>query len=249
MKKGIELKDKLDMNEFFQDSSRPDILSRRKTQVGLSGTEVDIPEGEKPSLAGAVSQRACVFCGSRVVLYPIADAAHIVHGPIGCATYTWDIRGSVSSGPQLHRNSFSTDLREKDVIFGGEKKLQQVIDEVVKEYEPKAVFIYSTCIVGLIGDDVAAICHAAEMRHHIPVVPVHSEGFKGSKKDGYRAACDAMFTLIEKPEEKIDACINILGEFNLAGEAWILKRYYEEIGIRVTATMTGDGRIADIRIM
>jgi nitrogenase molybdenum-cofactor synthesis protein NifE len=69
-----------------------------------------------------VSQRACVFCGSRVVLYPIADAVHLVHGPIGCAAYTWDIRGSLSSGPELHRLSFSTDLQEKDVIFGGEEE-------------------------------------------------------------------------------------------------------------------------------
>ena len=77
----------------------------------------------KPSLAGSVSQRACVFCGSRVVLYPIADAVHLVHGPVGCAAYTWDIRGAVSTGPQLHRLSFTTDLRETDVIFGGEKRL------------------------------------------------------------------------------------------------------------------------------
>ena len=78
---------------------------------------------EKQSVAGSVSQRACVFCGSRVVLYPIADAVHLVHGPVGCAAYTWDIRGALSSGPELHRMSFSTDLREKDVIFGGEEKL------------------------------------------------------------------------------------------------------------------------------
>ncbi len=50
---------------------------------------------EKQSLAGAVSQRACVFCGSRVVLYPIADALHLIHGPVGCAAYTWDIRGAL----------------------------------------------------------------------------------------------------------------------------------------------------------
>ena len=37
---------------------------------------------EKHSVAGSVSQRACVFCGS-LVLYPIADAVHLVHGPIG----------------------------------------------------------------------------------------------------------------------------------------------------------------------
>ncbi|NSB81147.1 nitrogenase molybdenum-iron protein alpha/beta subunit [Clostridium beijerinckii] len=73
------------------------------------------------SVSGSVSQRACVYCGARVVLNPITDAYHIVHGPIGCASYTWDIRGSLSSGDNLYRNSFSTDLSEQDVIFGGEK--------------------------------------------------------------------------------------------------------------------------------
>jgi len=34
------------------------------------------------SLAGAVSQRACVYSGARVVLNPITDALHLVHGPI-----------------------------------------------------------------------------------------------------------------------------------------------------------------------
>ena len=43
---------------------------------------------EKASVSGAVSQRACVYCGARVVLNPITDAYHIVHGPIGCASYT-----------------------------------------------------------------------------------------------------------------------------------------------------------------
>jgi len=97
-----------------------EILEDRKAQIHRTGLEPFEMACDKHSLAGAVSQRACVFCGSRVVLYPVADALHLVHGPIGCAAYTWDIRGSLSSGPQLHRLSFSTDLREKDVIFGGE---------------------------------------------------------------------------------------------------------------------------------
>ena len=119
---------------------------------------------EKQSLAGSVSQRACVFCGSRVVLYPIADAVHLVHGPVGCAAYTWDIRGALSSGPELHRMSFSTDLREKDVIYGGEKKLYAALVELIDRYRPNAAFVYSTCIVGLIGDDVAAVCRRVRGR-------------------------------------------------------------------------------------
>ena len=137
---------------------------------------------EKKSVAGSVSQRACVFCGSRVVLYPIADALHVVHGPIGCAAYTWDIRGAQSSGRQLHRNSFSTDLQERDVIFGGEKKLAAALRELIAAYKPSAAFIYSTCITGLIGDDVDAVCREIEAEFSIPVIPVESPGFLRHQK-------------------------------------------------------------------
>jgi len=97
------------------------ILKERERQIYQKGEEAFDMTCEKKSLAGSISQRACVFCGSRVVLYPIADALHLIHGPIGCASYTWDIRGALSSGPELHRMSFSTDFQENDIIFGGEK--------------------------------------------------------------------------------------------------------------------------------
>lgn len=106
------------------------------------------------SLAGAVSQRACVYSGARVVLNPLTDALHLVHGPIGCASYTWDIRGSSSSGPDLYKNSFSTDMSELDVVYGGEKKLARAIRDLAERFHPPAIFVYSTCIVGIIGDDL-----------------------------------------------------------------------------------------------
>jgi nitrogenase molybdenum-cofactor synthesis protein NifE len=114
-----------------------EILKDRKSQIVTKGhDDVAIACG-KASIAGSVSQRACVFCGSRVVLYPIADALHLIHGPVGCAAYTWDIRGSLSSGPQLHRLSFTTDLKEREVIFGGEPKLYQALISLIDQYSPK----------------------------------------------------------------------------------------------------------------
>ena len=226
-----------------------EILEGRKNQVHETGQQPVDMACNKPSLAGAVSQRACVFCGSRVVLYPIADALHIVHGPIGCAAYTWDIRGSLSSGPELHRLSFCTDLQEKDVIFGGAEKLYKSLIELIDYYEPKAAFIYSTCIVGVIGDDVEAVCRRVAAEKGIPVLPVHSEGFKGTKKDGYRAACDAIGTLVGTGSTAgiSKHSINILGDFNLAGETWMIRDYYKRMGVDVVATITGDGRVDDIR--
>lgn len=228
--------------------SKIHILKERQRQIYQKGSQPFEMVCDKVSVAGSVSQRACVFCGSRVVLYPIADALHLIHGPIGCAAYTWDIRGALSSGPELHRLSFSTDLSETDVIYGGEKKLYSALCELIDAHSPKAAFVYSTCIVGLIGDDVTSVCKKVEKEKGIPVLPVHSEGFKGTKKDGYKAACDALFKLVGRRDIKDVSpfSINILGEFNIGGEAWIIKDYYERMGVQVVSVMTGDGRVDDV---
>ncbi len=226
-----------------------ELLKERQEQVHRTGEKPFGMVCNKDSLAGAVSQRACVFCGSRVVLYPIVDALHLVHGPIGCAVYTWDIRGALSSGSELHRLSFSTDLQEIDVIFGGEKKLGLALDELITRHQPKAAFVYSTCIVGIIGDDLESVCRQAENRHGIPVIPVLSEGFKGNKRAGYTAACNAMARLVGTGDISSISpfSINILGDFNLAGEIWMIRDYFLKIGVEVVANITGDGRVADIK--
>ncbi|KKG73116.1 nitrogenase iron-molybdenum cofactor biosynthesis protein NifE [Methanosarcina mazei] len=178
----------------------------------------------------------------------------LVHGPIGCAGYTWDIRGAKSSGVETNRSSFSTDMKEIDVVFGGEKKLSNAIDELAGIYRPPVIFVYSTCIVGIIGDDLEAVCKTASKKHNIPVIPVKSEGFKGNKSDGYKAACDALKQLIKRPEEKKPEeipevnrpKINILGDFNVAGDVWLVKPLFEKMGIEVIVSMTGDSTAESI---
>src|SRR5450631_1324533 len=173
------------------------VLDERVDQVVQKGKGAPVALGcNKASAAGAVSQRACTFCGSRVVLYPIADALHLVHGPVGCAAYTWDIRGALSSGPQLHRISCSTDLREREIVLGGEKRLEQSLRSLIARYSPRATFVYATCVVGVIGDDVSAVCKRVEADVGIPVIAVQSEGFRGTKRDGYSAATRALLELI-----------------------------------------------------
>jgi len=226
-----------------------EFLKERETQILTKGKDSAEISCEKNSLAGSVSQRACVFCGSRVVLYPIADALHVIHGPVGCASYTWDIRGSLSSGPQLHRLSFTTDLKERDVVFGGEKKLYHALCELIDKHQPKAAFVFSTCIIGVIGDDVEAVCRQVTREKGIDVIPVMSEGFNGTKKDGYKIANAALSRLVgtRNDFQPSKYSINILGDFNLAGELWILAEYYKKLGIELVSCMTGDGRVDEIR--
>jgi nitrogenase molybdenum-cofactor synthesis protein NifE len=224
------------MNNSVLEERRASISDRRRER----GSSIRC---ESESVSGAVSQRACVYCGARVVLNPITDAYHIVHGPIGCASYTWDIRGSLTSGAEMFRTSFSTDLRETDIVFGGIKKLTAAIDELMEKARPvpKLIFVFATCIVGVIGDDIEAACRAAEARYGIRVIPVKAPGFSGTKTQGYKLACDAIMTLISPhANQERQFGVNILGDYNLAGEMWIIKGYLEQIGIPVISTITGD---------
>ncbi|MGC9215176.1 nitrogenase component 1, partial [Acidithiobacillus sp.] len=85
------------------------------------------------------TQGGCAFDGAQIALLPIADVAHIVHGPIGCAGSSWDARGTRSSGPDLYRLGMTTDLTDIDVVMGqGEKKLFHAIKRAIHRYHPAA---------------------------------------------------------------------------------------------------------------
>lgn len=208
------------------------------------------------SVPGIVTQRSCVYGGARVVLMPITDAIHLVHGPIGCASCTWDIRGSLTSGEDLYKTGFSTNLEEKDIVFGGEKKLADTILELNRLYQPAAIFVYSTCVVGLIGDDLKAVCREAEKITKCKVIPVQSEGFRSFNKSlGHQLACDAMLDYLigtgeldDKLKNEINAqpTLNIVGEFNVAGDLWAIKPLIEKMGIKVVSVLTGDSCVEDI---
>ena len=202
----------------------------------------------------------CSFDGAQIALLPIADVAHIVHGPIACAGSSWDNRGTRSSGPQLYRTGMTTDLSETDVIMGrGEKRLFHGIKQAIDSYAPAAVFVYNTCVTALIGDDVEAVCKAASARWGVPVVPVDAAGFYGTKNLGNRLAGEAMFKHVigtrepapapSRPDGLPTYDINLIGEYNIAGEFWHVAPLFDALGYRILGTLSGDSRFADIQTM
>jgi nitrogenase molybdenum-cofactor synthesis protein NifE len=188
----------------------------------------------------------CSFDGAQITLLPIADVAHIVHGPIACAGSSWDNRGTRSSGVTLYRTGMTTDLSETDVIMGrGEKRLFHAIKQAIDSYSPAAVFVYNTCVTALIGDDVEAVCQAATERLGTPIIPVTAPGFAGSKNLGNKLAGNALMEHVigtVEPEATTACDINVLGEYNVAGELWQITPLLDRLGIRVLAPITGDAR-------
>jgi nitrogenase molybdenum-cofactor synthesis protein NifE len=50
-----------------------------------------------------------------------------------------------------YKQECSYDLTEKNIIFGGEKKLHDNIIDLFKIHDPGAIFVYATCVSGVIG--------------------------------------------------------------------------------------------------
>ncbi len=204
----------------------------------------------------------CSFDGAQIALLPIADVAHIVHGPIACAGSSWDNRGTRSSGPTLYKIGMTTDLTEQDVIMGrSEKRLFHSIKQAIDSYRPAAVFVYNTCVPALVGDDVDAVCKDASARYGVPVVPVDCAGFYGTKNLGNRIAGDSMFKHVigtrdpdpvppeaQRPGVTVHD-VNLIGEYNIAGEFWHVLPLFDELGLRILCTLSGDARFHQVQAM
>jgi nitrogenase molybdenum-cofactor synthesis protein NifE len=191
----------------------------------------------------------CAFDGAKIALQPIVDVAHLVHGSIACEGNSWDNRNTPSSSSQLYRTSFTTDVGEFDVIYGGEKRLFRAIREIVEKYDPPAIFVYQTCVTAMIGDDIEAVCKAASEKFSKPVIPVNIPGFVGVKNLGNKLAGEVLLDYVigtMEPEFTTPYDINLIAEFNVAGDMWLVKPLLNQLGIRILSSISGDARYKEI---
>lgn len=206
-------------------------------------------KGCTKQLTPGAAAGGCAFDGAKIALQPIVDVAHLVHGPIACEGNSWDNRHSASSGSMLYRTGFTTDINEFDVIYGAEKRLFKSIREILDKYDPPAIFVYQTCVTGLIGDDIEAVCKRAAEKFGKPVIPVNAPGFAGPKNLGNKLGAEALLDYVigtVEPDHTTPYDINIIGEYNLSGELWQVKPLLEALGVRVLSCISGDGRYREV---
>ena len=214
----------------------------RLTQDGCS-------TDDKSKVCRARGGESCAFDGAMIVLQPIADTAHLVHGPIACCGNTWEGRGALSSKGELHTMGFTTDMSEIDIIYGSEEKLLDAIRRTAATVTPKAIFVYATCVSGMTGEDIDAVCKRAEDELDIRVIPVNAPGFVGPKNLGNRIAGEVLLEhVIGTGETPVmtHTDINLIGEYNIAGDLWFVEPLLTRSGIRVLSRITGDATFEQI---
>ena len=204
--------------------------------------------------------RGCAYAGSKGVVWgPIKDMVHISHGPVGCGQYSWAARRNYYVGTTgvdtFVTMQFTSDFQEKDIVFGGDKKLAKIIDEIQDLFPlNKGVTIQSECPIGLIGDDIEAVAKAKGKEHGKTIVPVRCEGFRGvSQSLGHHIANDSIrdwvFDKAATQKQEFQSTpydVAIIGDYNIGGDAWASRILLEEMGLRVIAQWSGDGTLAEL---
>ena len=229
---------------------------RSKSMVVNDPETVPAVQANVRTIPGIISQRGCCYAGCKgVVLGPTRDIINITHGPIGCGFYSWLTRRNQTDPGEVGPNGenfmmycFSTDMQDENIVFGGEKKLRAAIQEAYDIFHPKAIAIFATCPVGLIGDDIHAI--AREMKEKFGdcnVFGFSCEGYKGvSQSAGHHIANNQIFKHVigrgnTRPDGKY--VMNMLGEYNIGGDAFELERLLESCGITLNASFSGNSTI------
>ena len=137
-----------------------------------------------------------------------------------------------------HANEFQIfEVSNAGVRFVGHRKIDHYCKGGYEEEE------------AMIGDDVVAVCKAAAQKFGKPVVPVNAPGFVGSKNLGNKLGGEALLDYVigtREPDTSTPYDINLIGEYNVVGELWQVKPLFDELGIRILATISGDGRYHDI---
>lgn len=206
------------------------------------------------TIPGIITQRGCCYAGCKgVVLGPTRDIVNIVHGPIGCSFYAWLTRRNQTdpgeNGENFMNYTFSTDMQDSNIVFGGEKKLEQAIREAKEIFNPHTIAIFSTCPVGLIGDDVHSVARQMKKETGINIFGFSCEGYKGvSQSAGHHIANNGIFKHAVGLDNTVRPGkyrINLLGEYNIGGDAFVIEKYFEEMGITLVSTYSGNSSIRD----
>ena len=231
---------------------------------------LNVYEGDKPdcgvksnikSVPGVMTIRGCAYAGSKGVVWgPIKDMIHISHGPVGCGQYSWAARRNyyigVTGVDTFVTMQFTSDFQEKDIVFGGDKKLDKIVDEIQALFPLNhGITIQSECPIGLIGDDIEAVAKKKSKEYDgKTIVPVLCEGFRGvSQSLGHHIANDAVRDWVfERPGDRPVSFestaydVAIIGDYNIGGDAWSSRILLEEMGLRVIAQWSGDGSLAEL---
>jgi nitrogenase molybdenum-iron protein beta chain len=198
----------------------------------------------------------CVLAGVCSVLEAIDRVCPVYHSGPGCCMQTT----AAEQGQSGHKSACfvsgvsvpSSNMLEKEVVFGGVNKLKTTIQGAIDIIDADAYFVLTGCTAGIIGDDIVSVTEEFQENGHA-VYPIETPGFAGDSNLGYEVVWNTMIDqVIEKDVPKDDKLVNIFGIVPYHDPFWSgsleeIERILNQLGLKVNTFFTKHQGIEDIR--
>lgn len=193
---------------------------------------------------------SCAFGGAYATIINIERIVPILHSGTGCGfaqTFGFGYAsGFQGVGTIGGCNTPSTNLSEKEVVFGGENRLKEQVDATFDIIDGDLFAIISGCIPSMIGDDVDTVVKDIKKSNNTPLININAPGFAGSSYKGYELTLNAFIDqFVEKPESPEKGLINIFGivpnqHIFWKGDLVEIKRIFKKLGLEANI-LFGEG--------
>jgi len=216
-------------------------------------------EGKIPTSLQGSHTRPCKFWTASKILSGIRNSILLTHGPSGCAfgvKQAYKLTNSRNSAAP-YEPVVSTNLKQKQIIYGGERELRSAILEVDAKYKPEVIFVATSCATGIIGDSVEAVTKKASSEINAQILPIHCEGFAGEYRSGFDLVFREITKLMDAPTAESKAkyadSVNIVGakmgpeRTEVDTDVKELVRLIEGIGGKVHSIIAGNCSLEELR--
>ena len=212
-------------------------LIKKLIRLGKVTTIKDVPQLTYALFPGT----HCPLMGAALAVEGISDSLIVVVGTDECAYYTKAMTIGSDKFGGLSGRCISIVLDSHDVTFGSLDKVEKDFGEIVADYKPGCVFLVTTCVVEIIGDDFDALADSLTQEYGLPVMAVHTEHFKCEDHlPGLERVITACGSLMGKLP--CDGSVNVLGQrlgiFATTELAKVLKQAGVNIGVQLPSGCT-----------
>lgn len=189
----------------------------------------------------------CVLSGINSVLAAIDRICPILHSGPGCCMQTT----AAEQGQSGHKHACfvsgvslpSSNMLEKEVVFGGINKLRSTIKGATEIIDADAYFVLTGCTAGIIGDDIASVTDEFNAKG-VKVYPIDTPGFAGDSNLGYEVVWNTFIDKVIQPaREKKSNLVNIFGVVPYHDPFWAgtleeIDRILSKLGLEVNTFFT-----------
>lgn len=153
----------------------------------------------------------CRLFGAYRVVISIKDSVILIHSTVGCnwGTLAFHMTSKINDIRQT-----STVIYEEEIVNGGEKILEEALENTVKLYEAKIIYVITGCIPEIINDDAREVISKFKQKNNLDNIfllnePGFNDGAIRGKESAFKLLINEMV-----PREIIKNSINLIGFFS-----------------------------------